>query len=47
MIDSESSLTTSVIIQRIIRNREAYAKRNKAKEEKELRIIEAKERRES
>ena len=40
-MQSGSSLTTSVIIQRIIKNRQVYVERNKAKEEKELKVLEA------
>jgi len=44
-IDSGSMLTTDDITQRIIANRELYEKRNKAKETKEIRMIEAQARR--
>lgn len=44
-VDSGSSLTTRVIIQRILTNRQIYEKRNKAKEEKELKVLEAEKRR--
>lgn len=48
VVESGSPLTTSVIISRIIANRELYEKRNQAKQAKELRALEAvKRRRES
>ena len=44
-IDSGNTLTTDGIVQRIIANRELYEKRNKAKEAKELHVIEAERKR--
>ncbi|KAL3877222.1 hypothetical protein ACJMK2_034959 [Sinanodonta woodiana] len=40
IIDSETDLTTQMVIDRIISNRLEFEKRNKAKTEKELKIIE-------
>jgi len=40
MIDSASSITTSTVIERILKNFELYDKRNKKKEEKESKLIE-------
>lgn len=45
VVESNSPLTTRVIIKRIIANREAFEKRNQAKQEKELRVIEAEKKR--
>ncbi len=48
IISSENNLSTDTIVQRIISNRETFEKRNRNKQLKELRIIEAeKKRRES
>ncbi len=38
-IDSESTLTTSVIVERIVKARQQYEERNQRKEAKELAII--------
>nr|KAG5687384.1 hypothetical protein BaRGS_019888 [Batillaria attramentaria] len=40
IIDSDNSLTTELIIQRIIKHRLEFEARNKKKEEKELKIME-------
>lgn len=39
-LESDSSLTTSVIVDRIVKNRQLYEDRNTKKEAKELAIIE-------
>ena len=46
MIESGSPLSTTTIIKRILANRELFEKRNQEKQEKELRRIEAAEKRE-
>ncbi|KAM4692630.1 ethanolamine-phosphate cytidylyltransferase [Rhinophrynus dorsalis] len=45
-VDSENSLTTDDIVQRIIKNRLEYEARNQKKEAKELAVLEAQQRRE-
>ena len=44
VIDSGSEMTTEKIVERIIKNRLEYEKRNTKKEEKELAIYEAMQR---
>merc|ERR1712176_1536806 len=44
-VDSKSSVTTADIVQRIIAHRLQFEERNKKKEEKELRVMEAEEKR--